>query len=416
MEALPLYFSTLRELSLGRLDREAFFRLANRGENVLTVARSLALGRGDAQSWAAILAVAAEGQTSGNEPVLLQALRPKDSVIRGETSWFLAKAYQKNPPLNATEVLEAVPDEEAQSIGGSDAELRFGSELLRRVLGKTPVEDQAWIACLDTNPDCHLDSDFLESPLVDYLTPREREAITRRNEANLPPEAKLARKPTAKLPEGPPPDKLALRLVTGLPKGLGGDLIRTGGCESTSVRRWFSAAEIEFRTDGLPKHVSLADTPPKAECRQVAEAIFLMSMAPPDSPPPSRSKLLYVALFDPESLACSEVVDLPSAAGDSSSGIRRVRAQVVPPKLMKKVQPTYPEDSRQRREEGVSIYEAVITRTGCVRDIRVLKSSYPLLDVNGMETIARWRYKPATLDGRSVSVWLTVTVTYNLTK
>jgi hypothetical protein len=31
-----------------------------------------------------------------------------------------------------------------------------------------------------------------------------------------------------------------------------------------------------------------------------------------------------------------------------------------------------------------------------------------------MEAIARWRYRPATLNGRAVSVYLTVTVTYNL--
>ena len=43
-------------------------------------------------------------------------------------------------------------------------------------------------------------------------------------------------------------------------------------------------------------------------------------------------------------------------------------------------------------------------------------SSYPLLNIMGMEAIARWRYKPATLEGRPVPVYLTVTVTYSLRK
>jgi outer membrane biosynthesis protein TonB len=32
----------------------------------------------------------------------------------------------------------------------------------------------------------------------------------------------------------------------------------------------------------------------------------------------------------------------------------------------------------------------------------------------GMEAISRWQYQPATLDGRPVRVYLTVTVTFRL--
>ena len=414
IEALPLYFSTLRELALTKSDREAFFRLANSRENVLPVAQSLALGRGDAKSWTAILKVSSECDAKGSDSVLLQALGSQDAVIRGEASWFLAKNYQQNPPVDARKVLEAMPEEGAPSPERDDPELRFGSELLRRVLGKQPTEDDAWIACLGSNPECHLDSDFIESPLVDYLTPREREAITKRNETNLPPDAKAAHKPAATVPALPQSDQLALRLVTGLPRGLAEDLIRTGGCESTSARRWVSSAAIEFRADGLPRRVSLAGTPPTTECRQVAETIFLMPMAPSDSPAPSKSKYLYIALFDADCLACNEVNELPSDSATSPAEVYRVRAQVLPPKVKKKAEPIYPFESRKKLEEGVSIFEAVISRTGCVRDIRVLQSSYPLLDVSGMEAIAHWRYQPALLDGRPVSVCLTVTITYKL--
>jgi TonB family protein len=307
-----------------------------------------------------------------------------------------------------------MPEEDGQPPDHDDPELRFGSELLRRVLGKQPIEDNAWIACLDSNPECHLDSDFIESPLVDYLTPRERDAITKRNEANLPADAKAARKPAAAVPRLAQSDELALRLVTGLPRGLAQDLIRTGGCESTPNRRWISSAAIEFRSDGLPKHVSLVGTPPSTECRQVAETIFLMAMAPSDIPAPNKFRYLYVTLFDADCLACNEVTELPSDSAASPAQVYRVRAHVVRPKVKDKAQPIYPLEARKQKEEGVSIYEAVISRTGCVRDIRVLQSSYPLLDVSGMEAIAHWRYAPATLDGRPVSVCLTVTITYSL--
>ena len=69
---------------------------------------------------------------------------------------------------------------------------------------------------------------------------------------------------------------------------------------------------------------------------------------------------------------------------------------------------------RRNHEQGVSLYEGIITTTGCVTDLRLLKSSSPVLDIMGMEAIAQWRYQPATLNGRPVRVYLTVTVTFRL--
>jgi TonB family protein len=80
------------------------------------------------------------------------------------------------------------------------------------------------------------------------------------------------------------------------------------------------------------------------------------------------------------------------------------------------VEPFYPVEARKQLQEGVSIYEAIIAPTGCVREVRLQKSSYPILDMVGMEAIARWQYRPATLEGRPVPVYLTVTVSYRLRK
>ena len=51
-----------------------------------------------------------------------------------------------------------------------------------------------------------------------------------------------------------------------------------------------------------------------------------------------------------------------------------------------------------------------------MRDLRLLKSSTPTLDVVGMEAVSRWKYAPAPLNGRTVRVYLTVTVTYRLNR
>jgi len=92
----------------------------------------------------------------------------------------------------------------------------------------------------------------------------------------------------------------------------------------------------------------------------------------------------------------------------------RVGGEVKAPVLQQKVDPTYPEAARKARMEGVVILEAIITASGSVEDVRVLKSVNPLLDASAVRAVQQWRYKPATLNGRAVRVYLTVTVTFNL--
>jgi protein TonB len=92
----------------------------------------------------------------------------------------------------------------------------------------------------------------------------------------------------------------------------------------------------------------------------------------------------------------------------------RVGGDVKPPQLINKVEPSYPEAARKARMEGVVILEAIITASGAVEEVKVLKSVNPLLDAAATRAVQQWRYKSATLNGRAVRVYLTVTVTFNL--
>ena len=59
------------------------------------------------------------------------------------------------------------------------------------------------------------------------------------------------------------------------------------------------------------------------------------------------------------------------------------------------------------------VIEAVIARTGCVRDVRVIKQS-PSGDLNSaaVSAISKWKFKPGTLDGQPVDVLFNLTVSY----
>jgi len=414
--ALPLYFDSLRQLDISEHTRTLFFEEATRGQpDALVAAAAIAFGRRDAKAWQAVLNAATRTGASIHSPLLQTALSSDQLVFRGEAAWYLAKSYCGKPASDSAELLAALNQGEPTVAVPVDPELHFGAELLRRVLGQAPVEDAAWIACLESSTKCHLDSDFGQSPLLVYLTEREREAVVRRNQAHSSGEPRSESTKSAgpmPTPVPAPADKTMLRLVRGLPEGVADDLLRIEPCKSPSSR--YSVAVLEFRADGAPRRVQPRLVAAGAACERVANALFLMSRAPDEIPDPSADRAAYLALLLPRAVACTDLplpVTRPSA---DDTNVVRVRGEVEAPKLESRVEPRYPEDARKRREHGVSVYEAIVTTAGCVTNLRLLKSSTPELDMMGMEAIAQWRYRPARLNGRLVRVYLTVTITYRL--
>jgi protein TonB len=60
------------------------------------------------------------------------------------------------------------------------------------------------------------------------------------------------------------------------------------------------------------------------------------------------------------------------------------------------------------------VLEAIISSSGAIEEVRVVKSAGALLDSAAEESVRQWRYRPATLNGRAVRVLLTVTVAFRL--
>jgi TonB family protein len=384
--AIPLYFSALSQWPLSNADRVAFFRMASRGKgDPLVASLSMALGRGDAVAWHAAT-YAASPFPSEIEGIQKAALGSTNEAIRGEAAWFLARTYRQRP-ADADAILETVSRTDA-----TKPEWQFGVEMLSRVLGKSPTEEPSWVDWLRTGPKNSLEADFGDTRLLDFLTASEREALSR-PDFKLKPESRVeARKESA------------LALVRGLPAGVASDLFDLESCHSNAAMRWFALAVVDFRPDGVPKGVRVTTEPTGDTCHRTAEALFEMSLAPYSEADPSSNPASYLALFDPGELSCPDTLMQPM----------RVGGDVTAPKLVKKVEPVYPGSARRNNEEGVSIYEAVISETGCIRDLRLLKSSTPVLDVMGLEAVSQWIYSPATRGGQPVPVFLTVTVTFSL--
>lgn len=111
---------------------------------------------------------------------------------------------------------------------------------------------------------------------------------------------------------------------------------------------------------------------------------------------------------DPDSIAGVE------RGAPEAADIVRVGGDVKAPLLLFRVDPAYSEAARTLHAEGVVVLEAVISGTGAVENVRVLRSAHPLLDAAAVRAVGEWRYQPATLNGRAVRVYLTVTVSFAL--
>ncbi|HWC66216.1 MAG TPA: TonB family protein [Thermoanaerobaculia bacterium] len=97
------------------------------------------------------------------------------------------------------------------------------------------------------------------------------------------------------------------------------------------------------------------------------------------------------------------------ASADSDETPLRVGGAVSAPVLVKRIEPVIPASARRLLSASPVVVEAVISPDGDVVSTRIVRSN-PAADRAVVEALRQWKYRPATLGGRPVPVYLTVTV------
>ena len=87
--------------------------------------------------------------------------------------------------------------------------------------------------------------------------------------------------------------------------------------------------------------------------------------------------------------------------------------KIMPPKLVKEVEPVYPAEARKAGIEGVVIMEATTDLYGRIANVKVLRS-VPALDQAAMDALKQWVYEPMIINGKPQPVVFTVTVKFKL--
>ncbi len=91
----------------------------------------------------------------------------------------------------------------------------------------------------------------------------------------------------------------------------------------------------------------------------------------------------------------------------------RATGDIKPPKLIRRIDPIYPEEARKERIEGVVILEATTDIYGRVQETKILRS-IPELDQAAIDAVMQWVYEPFIIDGKPRGVIFTVTVRFML--
>jgi TonB family protein len=103
--------------------------------------------------------------------------------------------------------------------------------------------------------------------------------------------------------------------------------------------------------------------------------------------------------------------DAPAAPAETGPPYR-VAGEVTRPEKLSGANPVYTEEARQAQIVGVVMLEAVIDEHGSVTQIEILKGLPMGLDQVALEAVRSWKFKPATLRGRPVPVYYTITVNF----
>jgi len=104
---------------------------------------------------------------------------------------------------------------------------------------------------------------------------------------------------------------------------------------------------------------------------------------------------------------------LPLAAQDDKAPAKDI---VTDPSIIHKVEPKYSERARKDGIEGAVKLKLIVTPDGRTKNIEMVTSLDPELDINAIAAVADWIFKPGTRNGEPVAVETTVEVPFHLMK
>ena len=135
--------------------------------------------------------------------------------------------------------------------------------------------------------------------------------------------------------------------------------------------------------------------------------------------PPSPSPVPHPTLeFNPGATHVPLNLTRPNNSFPRFSEPLGVGGDVIAPVVLRRVLPNFHDRCASFLFEGDFIFEALISSSGHVSGLRVLRPAVivppcPEAEAVAREALAQWQFKPATYRGQPVAVYLTIPVSLN---
>ena len=195
-----------------------------------------------------------------------------------------------------------------------------------------------------------------------------------------------------------------------LPAGLTEQIYASADCRAPYI----GIATVSVDHAGRVQAVDVSKVLAPRDCKKALSTIVRLSLAEPaaaNSALSSANHLLVRGGVAPPCLDESRVQD-----DTSPSGAIRVEGNTRPPVLRHRVQPEFPRvtDKRfQGKASSIVIIESIITKTGCVRSVRmVAQSPFPEINSAALAALSQWKFDPARKDGKPVETIFNLTVNF----
>ena len=380
--AIDAYFTTLHDR---HIDKGGFFVAALWGRPQLApsiAARLLAEDRDAFQMF--LFAMADEPDELLDAKTFLDALANADNDVRCEMVWYLVnRAVTPGEPKWDPKVKEAVA---AMKDPGDDRDFTVGIEMLHRVLGLTRMNANEFRVALGSSRLSQVRIFIAPKKLMDYVGPTEKILVLgglqlpeHRVDSNVRP--------------------LPFVVPSLMPNGVAAAVMRANGCKGG----WLGNAMVRVDKSGRVTGSNLDDVAADAGCARALQALISLSVA---------DNVYAASPFETSRMSMVQVANADPCLDEGTVGRIGTRMFGSPymrmPRLRKKVEPELPPDPKRKPAE--SLVELVITRQGCVRSARVLRSIDKQTDDAVLRAVGQWQFEPADYDSMPVEAMLLLKV------
>jgi TonB family protein len=393
-KAINPYLEKLRKLRAGPGDY--FLTALWHHEGLIPQTANALLLLHDERSWRALLSALTQSELALPAETAAKALGSNAEELRVATVWYLAHGYSADPGR----LPEAIKPLVLADPGPQSDREAFGRELLRRMLGQPAKDDDRWLKWLATK-----EADDLlreKSQISLYFTIAEMKLREDRCAKFIELTCTFAPRGTKTIPSKPVRQP-EFMLPGTLPAGLTQQIIEAERCNG----EWLGVASATVDTAGRVQSINLKDV--RTSCPQPLSIISRLSLV--DTPsiraPLSSGDILLVK--PNRVLPCLD--ELP--AGDDA--LHRTGGEVTAPVVKKRVEPEFPQSARVMGagHEVMVVVEAVITRSGCVRSVRLItQAPFPALNASALMAMSKWQFDPGRLNGQPVDVVFNLTIRF----